>query len=77
MDTYKFRTKVLRDGIIKVPELKEFENMNVEVFIIFKPEISDNFKGPSVNDFLKKWTGFIRDIDSDNEKFDYLSNKYQ
>ncbi len=77
MDTYKFRTKVLRDGIIKVPELKEFENMNVEVFIVFKPEISDTFKGRSVSDFLKKWTGFIRDIDSDNEKFDYLSSKYQ
>ncbi len=38
MDTYKFETTVLKDGMIKIPQLDKFKDKQIEVFIVLKPQ---------------------------------------
>ena len=38
MEAYKFATTVLENGIIKIPELKDYADQKVEVFVVLKPK---------------------------------------
>jgi len=73
MDTYKFKTIVKADGVIKIPELKEYKDQEVEVFLVFKNEQDQEY---SAEDFIAKWKGFLSNIDADEQKMNYLLNKH-
>ncbi len=77
MEAYKFETTVLENGIIKVPQFEEYTNRKIEVFVVFVPPIIEKEQKTSVDEFLKKWTGFAKDIDPDTEKYNYLVEKYK
>jgi hypothetical protein len=76
METYKFETKVLKNGVIKLPQLEQFYNRKIELFIVLKKE-KEKIKDINAEDFLKQWTGFIPNSDPDIEKFNYLMNKHK
>ena len=38
MEAYKFETTILKNGVIKIPEISKYENQNVEIFIVLKPK---------------------------------------
>ena len=76
MEAYKFETTVLKNGIIKVPQLDKYKNQRVEVFIVLKPQKIDEKQKVSVDDFLNKWTGFIPETDTEEDKYNYLMEKY-
>ncbi len=76
MEAYKFETKVLKNGVIKLPQLEKFTDKKVELFIVLKKEKVKKEK-ISAEDFLEQWTGFIPNSDSDIEKFNYLMNKHK
>ena len=76
MEVFKFETKILENGIIKIPQISQYKNQDIEIFIVFK-SLQENKKQQSIDDFLDKWTGFAKDIDADKEKFNYLTKKHQ
>lgn len=76
MDTYKFETMVLADGIIKIPEISNLANKPVEIFIVVRHEKKCIRSSENIDQFLNKWTGCIKGADPDDEKMNYLREKY-
>lgn len=76
MEAYKFETTVLENGMIKVPYLNKYENQQIEIFIVFEPQKIKKKQKISADEFLQKWTGFISEIDTETEKYNYLMEKY-
>jgi hypothetical protein len=79
MEAYKFETTVLENGIIQIPEISQYANSSIEVFIIIKqPEKqTDTRKERTIEQFLEKWTGFLKGINPDDSKLQYLREKYE
>ncbi len=76
MEAYKFETTVLENGMIKIPQLNKYKNQQIEIFILLKPQQKEKEQKISADEFLKKWTGFIPEIDTKTEKYNYLMEKY-
>ncbi|HPO61572.1 MAG TPA: hypothetical protein PK762_00640 [Candidatus Kapabacteria bacterium] len=74
MQTYSFDTKISKDGIIQVPLLEDFSDIDVKVIIIAKPDIKPK---TNVQTFLDKWSGFLSDENTDDAKYNYLMEKYE
>jgi len=74
MKALKFNTTVLENGIIQIPEIAQLVDRSVEIFIVVKPP--DTAAEPetcqSIEQFLEKWTGFLKVNDPDRSKFEYL-----
>ncbi len=75
MKTYKFTTKISENGTIKIPISQALYDKEVEIIIVTKP--TKKKKTPKAMDFVNKWGGFLKNIDTDTSKFDYLSGKYK
>jgi len=75
MEGYKFKTRVSKDGFIRIPEHANFFDQEVEVVIFPKQDVA-NKKGLA-EEFIQKWAGFLNATDPDAAKFDYLSHKYK
>ena len=71
----KFKTKVLKNGIIKMPDKTSLVDNEVEVIVI--PRSSKPGEKMSGKDFIEKWSGFLKSKDTDNLKYKYLSQKYK
>ncbi len=76
MEAYKFETTVLENGIIKVPQLDKYKNQQIEIFIVLKSQKKNKKQKVSTNEFLKKWTGFIPETNTEVDKYNYLMEKY-
>jgi len=76
MEAYKFETTVLKNGIIIVPQLDKYINQQVEVSIVFKEGKRKKKQKVSTDEFLKKWTGFIPETNTEVDKYNYLMEKY-
>ncbi|MBC8182708.1 hypothetical protein H8E88_16530 [candidate division KSB1 bacterium] len=82
MDAYKFETTVQKDGIIKIPEIRNLINQRVEVFIVEKKNHQNNTIPAefSFEEFSRKWRGFLKGAKIEKYKNDhikYLQEKYQ
>lgn len=77
MEAYKFEVTVQENGIIEIPEISQFANQEVEIFIMVKakaenkPDLEKN-----VDRFLDKWRGALKGVDPDALKLQYLREKY-
>ncbi|XOF35076.1 MAG: hypothetical protein ACL93V_07260 [Candidatus Electrothrix sp. YB6] len=76
MEAYKFKTTVLRNGVIKLPEISQYAERQVEVFVVIK-QAENTSQERSMEQFLEKWTGFLRGTVSDDLKLQYLKEKYK
>ena len=76
MKAYKFDTKILKDGVIKIPGFSRHENQEIEIFIITKKNKRIE-KKMTAEEFIKKWAGFLSQEDVDKSKYEYLSKKYK
>ena len=76
LQAFKY-TSILENGIIKVPEFKNYKKQEVEVFIIFKSQNKEIQKKKSINDFLTKWQGVFSEVQTDDVKYNYLMNKHK
>ena len=77
MQAYRFETRISKDGKIQIPFYNHLIDKDVEVIILSKPEV----KSQKINagEFLSKWAGFLKntDLDLDNAKYQYLSEKHK
>ena len=76
MEAYKFETTVLRNGVIKLPEISQYADRQVEVFVVIKQAAKTRQKR-SMEQFLEKWTGFLQGTVPDDLKLQYLREKYK
>jgi hypothetical protein len=78
METYKFRTTVEEDGVIRIPEIARLAHQDVEVLVVVGADAepqADRARG--MQEFLDKWQGFLRGYDADELKARYLREKYE
>jgi len=76
MEAYKFDVKIQKNGIIEIPEISRFANQEVEVFIMLKPQAEIKADSETVENFLTKWRGLLKNLDPDKLKLGYLQEKY-
>ena len=76
MEAYKFKTTVLKNGVIKIPEISQYVDRQVEVFVVIKQAAKTGQKR-SMEQFLEKWTGFLQGTVPDDLKLQYLTKKYK
>ncbi len=76
MKTYKFDTRISKNGTIQIPLSPALYNREVEIIIVPKSDDAPKKETKAV-DFVKKWAGFLKDFDTDNSKYNYLKNKYK
>jgi hypothetical protein len=77
MEALKFDTLVRENGILKIPELKNYVNQNVEVFIVLNPVKNQTSSAQDLSAFFEKWTGYFREIPTDDVKYNYLMDKHK
>jgi hypothetical protein len=77
MQAYKFETTVQENGIIQIPEMAGLAHQRVEVFVVVSSSDEQETKqSQAVDIFLEKWTGFLKGLDPDELKHQYLQEKY-
>jgi hypothetical protein len=75
MKAYRFFTKISNSGTIQLPNNPDLFDQEVEIIVLPKKK---NTKVPmKASDFVNKWAGFLEGTDIENQKFDYLSEKYK
>lgn len=75
MKIYKFSTKVSNKGTIRIPDDSDLRNQEVEVIVISsKKEKGSKMKA---SEFVNKWAGYLSDVDTNQAKKDYLTEKYR
>lgn len=75
MQAFKFETRISKTGQIKLPLNNQLFDKEVEIIIVPKQKV----KSPKlkVSDFIDKWSGFLTNLDFDNAKYQYLTEKYK
>ena len=77
MKAYKFETTVQENGIIQIPEMARLAYQRVEIFVVVSPTAEQQTRQvQTVDAFLDKWRGFLRGLDLDELKLQYLQEKY-
>ncbi|MDR3246812.1 MAG: hypothetical protein LBT50_10315 [Prevotellaceae bacterium] len=79
MQTYKFNTKISKEGIISLPFLPLLYDREVEIIIVPKEKEREKEKS-SASAFLEKWAGAfsdLKDADFDEVKYEYLREKHK
>ena len=66
MEAYKFVTTVLENGLIKIPQIYELKNKQVEVLVLVKYEPVEVLNTDMTAElFFKKWAGVLKTSNSD------------
>ena len=75
MQAYRFETRITKNGLIQIPLSNQLFDKEVEIIIL--PKQKQKTVKISSSNFVTKWTGFLKDSDTDDLKFQYLSEKYK
>lgn len=76
MQTYRFDTRISKDGIIQLPYNQQLMGKEVEIIIMPKEDIKQGKN--TTSEFIDKWAGFLTDENNIEEsKFLYLTEKYK
>ena len=75
MQAYRFETRITKNGLIQIPLSNQLFDKDVEIIIL--PKQKQKTAKLSSFDFVNKWTGFLKDSNTDDLKFQYLSEKYK
>ena len=69
MQNHIYETKVLQNGILKIPEIKNIVNHKVKIILIDEDE-NGKEETMTYKKFLKKWLGFIKGVDAEKLRFE-------
>ena len=76
MQTYRFDTRISKDGVIQLPYNQQLMGREVEVIIM--PKEDSKPITTTTSEFIDKWAGFLSVENSVEEsKFHYLTEKYK
>ncbi len=75
MNTLRFRTRISKSGTIHLPENSSLADKEVDVIIM--PKTKRIRKSLKAKEFVEKWGGFLYPLNSNDSKFDYLTDKYK
>ena len=75
MEVYRFETRITKRGQINLPLDIQLSDKEVEIIILSKKKTKPSDFNAS--DFIKKWTGFLSNSDTDDLKYQYLDDKYK
>jgi hypothetical protein len=75
MQAYRFETRITKNGLIQIPLSNQLFDKEVEIIIL--PKQKQKTVRLSSSDFVNKWTGFLKNSNTDDLKFQYLSEKYK
>jgi hypothetical protein len=75
MQAYRFETRISKKGLIQLPFNQQFVDREVEIIILPKQDLKPN-KNASI-DFVNKWAGFLSNVNIEESKFQYLTEKYK
>ena len=75
MQVYKFETRISKTGQIQLPLKHQLFDKEVEIIILpkQKPKASKRMAA----NFINKWAGFLSNPETNESKFDYLTEKYK
>ncbi len=76
MQVYKYIVKVSKRGQIIVEVNPELSDTEVELTIVAKSELKHSPKAGAMA-FVERWSGFLKNSDSDEAKYRYLKDKYK
>jgi hypothetical protein len=76
MEAYKFETKILENGIIKIPELSVHKDHKIEIIVMLKTEKKKQ-TGAAIEDFLSQWSGFFKNVEIDDTRYHELMEKHK
>ena len=77
MEAYKFQTTVQENGVIQIPEIANLVHQQVEIFVVVNPPTElEARERQTIDRFLNKWRGFLKDADPEDLKARYLQEKY-
>lgn len=76
MEAYKFETKIMENGIIKIPELSAHKDHKIEIIVMLKPEKKKQ-TGITIEDFLAQWSGFFKTVETDDTRYHALMEKHK
>lgn len=56
-----------------------YKNIQIEIILMTKQpdKKTDTIEEQTINQFLDKWTGFLKGADTNDSKRQYLSEKYK
>jgi hypothetical protein len=75
MQTYRYETRITKNGSINVPLSKKLFDKDVEIIILTKDKSVKSKLSPQ--EFLDKWSGFLAAVDDDKARYEYLMEKYK
>jgi hypothetical protein len=75
MRAFRFFVKVSNEGMVHLDLSASMKDREVEVIVLPK-EPSDE-PAPKAMDFVKQWSGFLSDADTDKARLAYLAEKYK
>jgi len=75
MQAYRYETRITKNGLIQIPLSNQLFDKEVEIIIL--PKQKQKTARLSSSDFVNKWTGFLKDSNTDEVKYQYLSEKYK
>ncbi len=76
MGVLKFATKISDKGTIQIPANSTFFNKEVEIIIMPKTKPKKG-KSAKATEFVEKWAGFLKSTNTEDSKYNYLSEKYK
>ena len=79
MQAYKFDIRISENGMISLPPtIPNLCGREVELFIVVpqkeKPQKKEQL---SATEFATRWAGFLKDVNPEKTKYEYLSEKYK
>lgn len=75
MRAYKYQTRISKTGQITLPLNNQLYDKEVEIIIVPKQKVKSS--RPKTSDFLDKWSGFLTNSNTDDSKYQYLTDKYK
>jgi hypothetical protein len=75
MQAYKYETRISKTGQIKLPLNTQLFDKEVDIIIV--PKQKTKSSKLVTTDFVDKWSGFLTNTDTDDLRYQYLTDKYK
>lgn len=75
MQAYKFETRISKTGQIHLPLKHQLFDKEVEIIIV--PKQKPRASKRKAADFINKWSGFLSNTETNDSKYEYLTEKYR